>query len=166
MFQKKAINRLSIYRLGESLLVYMLAIFMMSSCNIKSEYHHFCSIPNRVWNKCDTLLYQPINLENTTIKIAIDVRNTSKYRYENLILLIEHNLIDSTKIVRDTIALVLANNSGIWIGDGWGDIRQTTHPYKTYTKTDLNGNSFIRITHLMPDSILIGIEDLGVHITH
>lgn len=77
-----------------------------------------------------------------------------------------HNLVDSTQISTDTIDLFLANNSGIWIGDGWGSLRETSHPYLIIENPQLSDSTFVKIIPLMPDSLLQGIEDIGLHITH
>lgn len=150
----------------KSLIITSLIFFLWTSCSPKKEYHQFHSIPTLGWSETDTISYFINNLEQQEVALEFNIRNTFKYKYENLILCVMHNLEDSTKVSTDTIDLFLANNSGIWIGDGWGSLRQTSHPYLVIPTPQLSDSSFVKITHLMPDSLLQGIEDIGLHITH
>ncbi len=148
-------------------LLSIVTLFLCVACNLKEEYHHFNSIPLQGWNKCDTLSYHINGLGvNRPINISVNIRNTHEYSYENLILSVQHNLIDSTLTCTDTISLFLANSDGIWLGEGWGNLRQTSHQYTSIQKPQLTDSTYIKIAAIMPDTVLKGIEDIGIHITH
>lgn len=146
---------------------FFLICILICSCSLRKEYHHFNSIPSQGWSKNDTIRYDINNLNtNQAITISFNLRNKFSYQYENLILKVIHNLEDSTAVSIELMDLALANNSGIWLGDGWGSLRQTKHLYKTINYPQLTDSSYIKILPFMPDSLLYGIEDIGIHITH
>lgn len=134
---------------------------------MRKEYHHYNSTPLEGWNCNDTLEYVITDLNpDTPITISLNLRNRYNYKYENLVLKIIHNLEDSSSPSIKVVELPLANNSGIWLGDGWGSLRQTNHLLEKIQKPNLTDSTYIKILQIMPDSILEGIEDVGIRITH
>ena len=64
-------------------------------------------------------------------------------------------------IKRDTLELRLADNAGIWLGDGWGGLYQSTLP-AGFIRIGKAGEYRFKIIHLLPDEVLPGINDVGI----
>lgn len=142
----------------------VLAAWLASACVEHTVYHSYQSTPARGWKKSDTLVFQiPIPDSLRTLKLTAEVRNESNYAYQNLYLVISHNLRDSTAFQTDTLELTLADKEGKWTGTGWGSLFQTARPIGTAV-TRHRGNYTVRISQGMKDESLAGIRDVGIRI--
>ena len=136
------------------------------SCQDKSIFHQYCSTPPTGWSNTDTLHINTSELIASDIELEIELRHTPNYRYSKIFIACEENLTDSTKFKTDTIALTLINSEGRLKGEGLGRIYQTRYFYKRLKHPQISSKSEFRIYHLMNDSTLQGIEDIGIRINH
>lgn len=142
----------------------VLAAWLASACVEHTVYHSYQSIPARGWSKSDTLVFLvPIPDSLRTLRLTAEVRNESNYAYQNLYLVISHNLQDSTAFQTDTLELTLADKDGKWTGTGWGSLFQTAQPIGTAV-TRHRGNYTVRISQGMKDESLVGIRDVGIRV--
>ena len=93
--------------------------------------------------------------------VSVEVRNRNNYPYQNLPLLIYYDSPEALNIKRDTLELRLADNAGIWLGDGWGGLYQSTLP-AGFVRIGKAGEYRFKIIHLLPDEVLPGINDVGI----
>ncbi|HJD92358.1 gliding motility lipoprotein GldH [Bacteroides coprosuis] len=150
-----------------NLLLSLLALFLLSSCSKKYEYHQFCSIPKEGWSKTDTLSFTISDLqEYKSVDLSINIRNDYSYPYKDIYIACLENITDSSIIHIDTLHLQLADKDGFWIGKGMGHLFQSTHFYKIIKKPQLTDSTTLRIIPLMKDTLLMGLQDIGIHITH
>lgn len=83
----------------------------------------------------------------------IGIRHKDTYKYRDLWLTINE----------DTLHLYLADSIGNWKGKGIGNTRQLSSSWDSnkFTKDSI---SEFRIIHIMKDSILTDIQDIGLQI--
>ncbi|WP_026166350.1 gliding motility lipoprotein GldH [Bacteroides propionicifaciens] len=140
-------------------------IFLISACSDYKTYHQFYSISQGSWSKTDSLVYEIQNIPEHAA-LQVEVRFTSEYPYSDLYLAIRENLSDSTYYKVDTLKLSLTHSDGRSKGSTLGKLYQTSKSYKTINTPQKAKSNQIYIYHLMNDSTLVGIEDVGIRVTH
>ena len=100
------------------------------------------------------------NLKN----IIFVVRNNSDYPYSNIRFIVNFTNVKSKKKQTDTLNYILARPNGEWIGTGFGATKEILFQYKTSYKFPENGAYEIGIKQAMRNSVLPGIEDIGIKI--
>ena len=138
---------------------------LLLSCQSNDIYKQVKDIPEASWSKNNVLGYQ-FTIEDTLqpYHVYLDVRNTTKYRYQNLYLFIE-TTSPAGQSVRDTFECVLADDRGRWYGKGWGDVYENRIPYKRFIRFPRAGTYSIDIQQAMRTANLKHITDIGVTIT-
>ncbi len=141
-------------------------LFVLTACESNTLYHSYQPISHIGWSKEDTLLFQiPDTLVPGTYEFQIGIRHLESYPYRDIWLAFCHNLQDSTFYQTDTLHLYLADLSGAWQGDGIGGLIQYNQQHPEYwVQQDSASNRSIIIYHLMSDSILKSIHDVGIKI--
>lgn len=133
------------------------------SCTDGIIYHRFCPVPAEGWDRNDTLCFEPILSDSIApLEIAIEVRHTDRYPYQNLWIDIGQNLADSSIWQNDRIELQLTDSTGNWSGIGNATnlyVYNTTY-YTIYPKH--SGKRKIQIAPIMKDSTLHQITDVGI----
>ena len=134
----------------------MLVIALLSACQNRIIYHTHYPIPTNGWNKEDTLLFAiPITQDTATLLyLTVETRNTHNYPYTNLFLAINE----------DTIECILANKKGEWTGKGISSLYQNQFPYKKAIQVAHPDTLFLSIRHIMGDSLLQGIQNVGIRL--
>ena len=136
--------------------VYLLLILwlIVSSCQNNTYYHSYQSASTAGWHKNDTLVYTLPNVINPSdYEYEIGIRHKDTYQYRDLWLTIN----------KDTLHLYLADSIGNWKGKGIGNTRQLAFSWDTH-KLPQDSIAEFHITHIMKDSILPDILDIGLHI--
>ena len=148
-----------------SLLKSLILLFIASfytACDEQTVYHSFQSLPTEGWQRNDTLFFNVSVADSATLyNVSVEVRNRNNYPYQNLPLLIYYDSPEVPNIKRDTLELRLADNAGIWLGDGWGGLYQSTLP-AGFVRIGKAGEYRFKIIHLLPDEVLPGINDVGI----
>lgn len=148
-----------------SLLKSLILLFIASfytACDEQTVYHSFQSLPTEGWQRNDTLFFNVSVVDSATLyNVSVEVRNRNNYPYQNLPLLIYYDSPEVPNIKRDTLELRLADNAGIWLGDGWGGLYQSTLP-AGFIRIGKAGEYRFKIIHLLPDEVLPGINDVGI----
>ena len=133
----------------------LLALFLtFSACQNKTYYHSYQSASTAGWHKNDTFVYTLSNAINPSdYDYEIGIRHKDTYKYRDLWLTIN----------QDTLHLYLADSIGNWKGKGIGNTRQLTISWKTNNLPEDSSAAF-RMIHIMKDSILPDILDVGLQI--
>ena len=138
-----------------SLLKSLILLFIASlytACDEQTVYHSFQSLPTEGWQRNDTLFFNVSVADSATLyNVSVEVRNRNNYPYSP----------EVPNIKRDTLELRLADNAGIWLGDGWGGLYQSTLP-AGFIRIGKAGEYRFKIIHLLPDEVLPGINDVGI----
>jgi len=138
----------------------------LSSCTEEHFYFDAQDIPARGW-----ALDAPVELEfetrdtSATLDFFFDVRNNDNYPYRNIYAFIELEFPNG-RTLRDTVHYpYLATPEGSWTGQGAGSAYDNSILYKNDRKLPLPGIYKLRIHHGMRDSVLRGIERVGIHLS-
>lgn len=146
--------------------IFLFVLCILTACNSNTSYHSYRPVPNTGWQKNDTLFYSiPESVDTGYYDMLIGIRHLASYPYRDIWLEIGHNLHDSVDFHKDTIHLYLANQLGDWYGNGIGGLYQYTknNVLKLHLQTKSSLTSFY-ITHLMSDSLLKSIYDIGIQL--
>ena len=136
-------------------------------CQEYTCYHSYQPVPQAGWSRNDTLFYPLTSpLPPGKYELQIGIRHLESYYYRDIWLGISHNLKDSTRYETDTLHLYLANEKGDWYGDGIGGLMQFTQDLPTaLSLQDSTANRIFQIFHLMNDSVLRSIYDVGIKLS-
>lgn len=95
-------------------------VLIFFSCNKKTIYNDYFLFENKNWHT-DSLITFQFQVQDTVAKhqVIIKVRHNVDYEFQNLFFFFYNN----TK--KDTIEILLADKKGKWLGNGFGDVRQT-----------------------------------------
>lgn len=141
-------------------LIFFVFISLVSCSN--NEVVSMNSIDS-TWNKNKELLFT-LNIENSDVprNVIFVVRNNNDYPYSNLFLIsyLKNEKEKNYKI--DTLNYILAKPTGEWIGNGFGETKETLFQYKINYKFPKKGKYIIGIKQGMRANNLVGIEDVGV----
>ncbi|MCX6352755.1 MAG: gliding motility lipoprotein GldH [Bacteroidetes bacterium] len=145
--------------------VCFLLLLTFSSCTSNRIYEHYASVENYNWDIKDTKQFTAvINPEaDKRYNFSINLRHTEAFPYSNIWL----RLITKTpsgKISVNRIPLVLASQSGQWLGVGIGDIFDTRFPVISNITLPEKGIYTFAIQHDMRTDIIPGIMDVGLRI--
>lgn len=147
-------------------LISLLISFLLTACQGNICYHSYQPVPQAGWKRNDTLSYPIHSLPNTGYyNIQIGIRHLESYPYKDIWLEINHNLKESTIFQKDTLHLYLADKNGNWYGNGIGGLLQyTTDDILRIHLQEKSNQSSISIIHLMNDSLLQSIHDIGIQL--
>lgn len=145
----------------------ILLLILFIACQGNTYYHSYQPVSNAGWKRNDTLFYHLPSITKGEYNLQIGIRHLESYPYKDIWLEVCHNLQDSTIFQKDTLHLYLADSLGDWQGKGIGGLLQYTEeaPLKVEIK-ESHSNASIHITHLMSDSLLRSIYDVGIQVNH
>lgn len=148
---------------GKILLLLLIAS-LFTACDKQVVYHAYQPLPTEGWQLSDTLLFKIAVPDSATFyNVSVEVRNRSNYPYQNLPLLLYCDSPEAQNIKKDTLNLTLASNTGNWFGNGWGGLYQSAFP-AGLIRIEETGEYCFRITYLLPDEVLTGINDIGIRL--
>ena len=143
----------------------LLLISCLSSCNRSEVYFDYQSVPAGGWNK-DSLLVYNIDVKDTISKfnIFVHVRHFGTYPYQNLWLFLDYKEMKDSIAKQDTLECYLADEYGKWLGTGSGAIKELQVLYKQAIQLPDSGVYQFRIRQGMRDSVLKGINNVGLRV--
>jgi gliding motility-associated lipoprotein GldH len=143
-------------------LIFCASIF--GACNKDVVFEKNVSIPDYKWD-LNNLVALDAEISDTTVpyNIYINVRNASGYQYSNLFLFMTTGLPDGSS-ARDTLELTLADESGRWLGEGMGDLRDNRLLFKKKFFFPEQGTYRFSLQQAMRVNPLPEIADVGLRI--
>jgi gliding motility-associated lipoprotein GldH len=143
-------------------LVGCVLLITMLSCNKNGMFNEYKTIPQAVWNR-DSLVVFQITVTDTVQRhnLFLNVRNDIDYKYSNLWLFVEIIQPGDTTAVIDTFEFTLADQTGKWLGHGFGGVKTNEMLFKRNVYFPLAGNYELQIQHGMRGKLLEGITDIG-----
>lgn len=118
------------------------------------------------WHRNDTLAFENIRLykEMPSIGLYAGVRCSAAYPYKDLWLQVELLCGDSAAVVlRDTVQCAIYDTDGRHHGTTAGTLYQSEH-FVDSLELPHNTAFDVRITHLMRDTLLRGVYDVGIRL--
>ena len=152
--------------------VFCLLIFVSAlivGCDEKRVFDEYQAVQH--WHKDSVVTFELEELDSTKVyDLFINVRNNNQYAYSNLFLVTEIRFPQG-KVISDTLEYEMARPDGKWLGEGFGDIKESKLWYKEDVKFEESGNYKVSIQQAMRkngdvDGIeeLEGITDIGFRI--
>jgi gliding motility-associated lipoprotein GldH len=141
-----------------------IAVVLLTSCTSDAVFFSYQSINGNGWNK-DSVCTFDVQIEDAAIayNVYVNTRNRGEYPYQNLWLFIRQTSPDSV-VINDTIEFYLADEFGKWMGKGVGSAFNMPVLYKQNYKFKIKGVYRFEIQHGMRDSLLAGINDVGIKV--
>lgn len=145
----------------KKILISLLVVLALSSCQQAPVYSKFHTIPIHGWHQDSVLTYE-VNVSDSTKnhEMLIVVRHTAQYPYQNLWLFVDE-YAGTILLHRDTIEAMLADDFGRWIGSGVNRYELPLMYAPAYHFMQKNNNR-ITIQQGMRTPWLIGITDVGL----
>jgi len=137
---------------------------LIVGCTSNDVFFQYKAVNSQGWSK-DSLyaFYIPIKDTSATYNIYVNVRNRGEYPYQNLWLFLSKSTPDKVQS-KDSIECYLADNRGKWLGTGLGSVLEMPILYQQNVRFSKAGTYRYKIVHGMRDSILTGINDIGMRI--
>ena len=139
-------------------------LFCAISCD-KNEfcYAEYAEIENENWCKKCLIQYDVssvCSVDKTQLNdLILSIRHSNDYQYKELWLEVRKCSYDSIEYV-DTIKLDLLSSVRGSLGKGYGGIYEINH--LLYNGVRMNGVNNIKVRHIMADSILKGVNSIGI----
>lgn len=145
------------------LLAILIALISVA-CKNNDVFFQYKTVAPKGWNK-DSLYTFNIKITDTisAYNIYVNVRNRGEYPYQNLWLFLDNTTPDKTQ-KKDSIECYLADQRGKWLGSGIGSVMEMPILYQQNVRFKKAGTYQYKIVHGMRDSILIGINDIGMKV--
>jgi len=139
-------------------------VLLITSCDPNQVFEKNVEIKDLFWDK-DSIIKFQIDIQDTikAHNIYVNVRNSSKYKMQNLFLFIKTSSPNGS-ILRDTFECYLADERGKWTGSGWGDIYDNQFIYKKNIRFPISGVYTFEYTQAMRIDKLEDITDIGLRI--
>lgn len=144
--------------------VFFSMLLVLSSCGGNDVFYQYETVPANGWHQ-DTAIHFNVNIADTVSRynVYVNVRNRGEYPHQNLWLFIEQQSPDSTLFV-DSINFYLADQRGKWLGSGVGSVYEMPVLYRQNIQFPDSGNYSFSFRQGMRDSVLTGLNDLGLRI--
>ena len=151
--------------------IFLLSFFLMFSCNDKTDFNLYKSIDTEGWKANEKVSFE-FDIKDTILpkNVFINIRNNSEYEFSNLYVITELIFPNKTMVI-DTLQYEMADETGMFIGDGFTEIKENKLFYKEKKKFPVSGKYIFNVRHAMrkngainPIEFLKGIQDVGFSI--
>lgn len=159
----KRIGQKVVKRLSSSTL--LLAVALLLSCD-GTVYNRFVPVENEGWGICDTITYTSegtaIGNVEPNMGLCVQVRYDASFKYKELWFRTETtDLADSSLVSVDTLCCVVYDDDGCHKGRSAGALYQNESDVVRLPVLS-SDTLMIRLSHIMSDSCLVGIRDVGI----
>jgi len=145
------------------ILILLFSALFMSSC-IKETVADLSQDVGNGWSKDDKVIFEyDIQDSIMPIDFYINIRNTTDYNYSNIYFFIR-TIYPNQRYSIDTVECFLANMKGDWLGSGMGKYRDNKIPFKKNMRFPMTGHYRMEFEMAMRDTLLDGIDALGIRI--
>jgi len=149
---------------GIKLLLLLAVIALGMACSESRIYDNLETFEEDIWNANDIIRFDvAVNDTALAYDLLVHLRNTGDYQYSNLWLFVETKA-PSGAVMRDTVEFILADNSGVWLGNGISSVKSMLVPYKLNIRFPYRGIYTFGFQQGMRDEELSGIKNIGLRI--
>lgn len=119
---------------------------------------------NGSWSLNDTACFNVDIIDTLAYyNFYINLRHSTDYKFSNIFLFL-HTTFPGGQVTSDTLQILLADNSGKWIGSGMGKVKECRVMLQDRVRFPRSGNYSFCIEQAMRAEPLEGIEDIGIRI--
>jgi gliding motility-associated lipoprotein GldH len=146
------------------IIILLLVSLVMNSCGFQAVYDAQVNIPNGKWSKDNAVKFDVVISDTvSSCDFILNLRNTTDYRYSNLYVFLMTRFPNGN-VTRDTIECILADHTGRWTGNGWGNTKDNQIVLKSGLQFPLSGNYEFFVQQAMRADTLTGITGVGLRI--
>lgn len=150
--------------LVHSLLASICIAFLAISCSDNTAYIEAKELPVKGWHKDSIVNFNvPVTDASLEYNVLLNIRHNENYPSQNLWLFVNYTGPDKVTVT-DTLECYLADNSGKWLGTGFGSLRSMPLLFKQKLKFKKAGNYRFSIQQGMRILELQGINDIGIEL--
>ena len=151
-------------RFRDFILLLILTVFLIFSCDPDRVYEKNIRIPDGVWYRNNPVRFE-LMVEDTITphNLYINVRNAGMYPVSNLYLFVT-TVAPTGHSIKDTVQIILADEKGKWLGKGLGDIWDNRHLYKENVRFAQKGKYVFEYEQAMRLEKLPFILDAGLRV--
>ncbi|WP_214983159.1 gliding motility lipoprotein GldH [Tenacibaculum dicentrarchi] len=144
-----------------SLVIFFLAVFVIISCDSKSVYDTYSTLPEGSWNKNNAIVFT-FDIKDSIQKknLFINLRNNEDYAYSNLFLITQLRFPDGELVV-DTLEYDMTDVNGKFLGKGFSGVKENKLFYKENITFPTTGTHTFKVAQAMRKNGKIeGIKEL------
>jgi gliding motility-associated lipoprotein GldH len=143
-------------------LLAILISLLTVACSNNDVFFQYKAVAPTGWNK-DSLYTFDVKITDTVsaYNVYVNIRNRGEYPYQNLWLFLDKTSPDKIQM-KDSVECYLADQRGKWLGSGIGSVMEMPILYQQNARFKKAGIYHYKIVHGMRDSVLIGINDIGM----
>lgn len=150
--------------LGRSAVLSLL-VALGTACDPAPMYEEYVELPERGWYRDSSITFS-VDIEDTSsaYQVVWYLRNNDQYDFSN-IWLFRSVTSDRGREFGDTAEFYLADPYGKWLGEGVGELKTNTWPFKEQLlRFNRSGEYTFRLQQAMRTDYLQGVEDVGLGI--
>lgn len=139
-------------------------LLTMVGCNPNDIFFQYSHVSDNGWSKDSCYVFRVAVTDTLTdYNVYVNIRNRGEYPYQNLWLFLKTINPDGAH-TKDSIECYLADQRGKWLGSGVGSVVEMPVIFRQKIRFPKAGVYRFDIGHGMRDSILYGINDIGLRV--
>ena len=151
--------------------IFLLVLILMFSCDEIIEFNQYKTLENSFWKSGEKIEFA-FEVKDTILpkNLYINIRNNNDYEFSNLYIITELKFPNNTLVI-DTLHYEMADISGMFLGNGFSEIKENKLFYKEHKVFPVSGKYVLNIRHAMRKNgevnaieNLNGIQDVGFSI--
>jgi len=151
--------------------IFLLVLILMFSCDDIIEFNQYKTLENNFWKSGEKIEFA-FEVKDTILpkNLYINIRNNNDYEFSNLYIITELKFPNNTLVI-DTLQYEMADISGMFLGNGFSEIKENKLFYKEHKVFPVSGKYVLNIRHAMRKNgevnaieNLNGIQDVGFSI--
>ena len=141
----------------------MLLLGLVVACEPGPMYENYLLVESVGWHQDSTASFQvEITDTNAPYMVIFNLRANDAYPYSNLYLFREIRSEEGLEY-RDTAEVTLADAYGRWLGEGIGELKTYSRPYRAQPlRFNRKGTYTFTFTQAMRTAQLPGVEAVGL----
>lgn len=148
----------------KNILLFAFVVTAVVSCHQNEIFFQYKKISEQGWSKDSTVNFDVrVTDKNVPYNFFIHVRHKGNYPYQNIWLFLQQSNPDKTQ-KKDSVEAYLADEYGKWLGSGAGSLKEMQIFYQQQIHFPDTGTYHFGIRQGMRDSLLQGINDIGIRI--
>jgi gliding motility-associated lipoprotein GldH len=146
-------------------IIFLACCLLLVACSQDYILNKKYDIVNNNWTYADSLRFE-FEIKDTTAlhNLVLNVKHTTNFSYQNLYTRIHTQFPDGQRLSKP-VSLELADKTGAWQGDCNSKSCTLEIPIQENTYFNQVGNYEIIVEQFMRDSIVGGIQALGLKVT-
>lgn len=145
-------------------IIAIIFIIIATSCSKKTTYEKYVDFEDGIWASEQVADFE-FSVEDTTSlnNVYINLRHSDKFKYCNLWIFVRSWAPNGSNEI-DTLEYILADDRGLWLGNGVGDVKDVKLAWKKNVRFAIPGKYHVELTQGMRSDSLSGISNIGLSI--